>query len=86
MKYYELTKQEKKLLKDFEEGVFVSLKRLKDAKKQYQIYAKNTLNKTKNINLRLSQKDIQKLKSKAASAGIPYQTLVSSVIHRFAGS
>ena len=46
--------------------------------------ARNTLNKTKNINIRLSEKDLHKLKVKAAEDGIPYQTLAGSVLHRFA--
>jgi len=42
------------------------------------------LGKTKNINIRLSHKDLLKLKSRAVASGIPYQTLVASVLHRFA--
>jgi len=53
-------------------------------KKLLQKYADNTLEKTKNINLRLPQKTILKLKAKAVAEGIPYQTLASSVLHKFA--
>lgn len=83
MKYYELNKQEEKVLNDFEKGEFISVPRLKEQKNRYNTYAKNTLNKTKNINLRLSQKDLQKLKSRAAKEGLPYQTLATSILHRF---
>lgn len=82
MKYFELTKEEEKILKDFEEGKFESVKDLEKAKRLYQTYARNTLNKTRNINIRLSERDLQKLKAKAAREGIPYQTLASSFIHR----
>ena len=84
MKYFELTKEEKKILEDFEKGNFV---RAKDADKKrvlYQKYAKNTLSKTKNINIRLSEKVLAKLKAKAVNQGIPYQTLASSILHRYA--
>lgn len=82
MKYYELDKEEQKLLEDFEKGEFKSLPNLPERKKELRQYAKNTLNKTRNINLRLSERDLYKLKAKAAREGIPYQTLASSIIHR----
>ena len=81
MKYFDLDKEEKQLLEDFERGELVSIGRNKI--KQYQPYATATLNKTKNINIRLSEKDVLKLKTKAIETGIPYQTLVSSILHRF---
>lgn len=84
MKYFELTKEEKKILEDVEKGKFVSVPNLEKAKSDAIAAARNTLNKTKNINIRLSEKDLQKLKAKAVETGIPYQTLVSSVLHRFA--
>ena len=82
MKYFELTKEERKILNDFEKGDFVSVKDIGKEKKLYQKYAKNTLNKTRNINIRLSEKVLAKLKTKAAQEGIPYQTFASSILHR----
>jgi len=84
MKYFDLDKQEKKILKDFEEGKLVRVSKVREEKKKYQQYAKDTLNKKANINIRLSRKVLQKLKTKAAEEGIPYQTLASSILHRFA--
>ena len=43
----------------------------------------NTANKTKNINIRISAHDIDKVKQKSAEEGIPYQTLISSIIHKY---
>ena len=43
----------------------------------------NTANKTKNINIRISAYDIEKVKQRSAEEGIPYQTLISSVIHKY---
>jgi predicted DNA binding CopG/RHH family protein len=40
-------------------------------------------NKTRNINIRISAYDIEKVKQKSAEEGIPYQTLISSVIHKY---
>ncbi len=84
MKYYELTKEEQELLDELEKGNVVSLPNFEEEKKRFQLIARNTLNKAKNINIRLSERDLSKLKRKAAEEGMPYQTLVSSVLHRFA--
>jgi len=84
MKYYELTKEEKSILEDFEKGVLVSISDFKRAKKLYEKIAKNTLNKIKNINIRLSERFVSRLKTKAAQQGVPYQTLASSILHKYA--
>jgi predicted DNA binding CopG/RHH family protein len=82
MKYFELDKEEKELLEELERGEWVPVKNQAKAKKEAMQIAKNTLAKTKNINIRLTQRDLLKLKAKAAREGIPYQTLAASVIHR----
>lgn len=83
MKYYELTKEEKMILEELEKGDLVSVSNLKQAKKLYEKIAKNTLNKTKNINIRLPERVVSRLKAKAAQEGIPYQTLASSILHKY---
>jgi len=84
MKHIMLDKEEEQILKDFEEGKYVRIKDFEQEKKRLQEIARNTLDKKKNINIRLSEKDLHKIKVKAAEDGIPYQTLVGSVLHRFA--
>lgn len=84
MKYFELDKEEKELLEEFEKGEWVPVKNQARARQEAMEAARNTLDKIRNINLRLSQRDLQKLKAKAAEDGIPYQTLAGSVLHRFA--
>lgn len=83
MKYVVLDEEEEQIIKDFEEGKFVRVKDFEKQKKLFQEYARNTLKKTKNINIRLSEKDLQKLKRKAMEEGLPYQTLAASVLHKF---
>jgi len=83
MKYFELTKEEKKILADFENEKLRSVPDMEKTIQLHQKVATNTLNKTKNINIRLSEKVLQRLKAKAAKEGIPYQTLASSILHRF---
>lgn len=84
MKYFELDKKEKKVLADFDKGDLRSVKKLKSEKAKYQNYARLTLGKSKNINIRLSEKDLQKIKTRAVVKGLPYQTLLSSLIHQYA--
>lgn len=84
MKYYDLDKEEKEILESFEKGEFKSVPNVKREIKRFQEIARNTLAKNANINLRLSQKTLIKLKAKAAAYGLPYQTLASSILHRFA--
>jgi predicted DNA binding CopG/RHH family protein len=43
----------------------------------------NATRKTKNINIRISQQDLENLRRSAEQEGIPYQTLISSVLHKF---
>lgn len=84
MKYYELDKEEQKILDDVEAGKYVSVKNFAKVKKEVMLIARNSLNKNKNINIRLSERDLHKIKAKAIETGIPYQTLVSSILHQFA--
>jgi len=46
-------------------------------------YARNTLQKDKRINIRMSSKDLDQVQVIAAQEGIPYQTLISSIIHKY---
>ncbi len=43
----------------------------------------DTMRKTKNINIRISQQDLESLRRSAEQEGIPYQTLISSVLHKY---
>jgi len=83
MKYFELDKEEKQIIRDLNKGEFVSVKNLKNEKERLAKYARYTLEKKANINIRLSRKTLQKLKARAATQGIPYQTLASSIPHRY---
>jgi predicted DNA binding CopG/RHH family protein len=81
-----LDEEEQQLVADFEkvleEGTLESAPNLDARKKELQQIARNTLNKTRNINIRLTERDLHRLKSKAIEEGIPYQTLASSILHK----
>jgi len=69
MKYFELKSAEEKLLKDFDRGHLKSVPNLKEEAMLYHRYAKGSLNRTRNINIRLSERDLQKIKARAAEIG-----------------
>lgn len=82
MKYFELEKDERELLRDFEDGKLKPVKNASQTKKRYQEYASAMLQKTKNINIRLSEHDLLRLKARALEEGIPYQTYMASLLHK----
>lgn len=83
MKYYDLDKSEEQILKDYEAGQLKAEPALKRSQKLYQKYAKTALMKSKNVNIRISESDLTKIKSIAIKKGIPYQTMLTSVIHQY---
>ncbi len=84
MQYYELDKEEQAELDAIESEELQSVSDLQETKQQAIRTAKNSLNKTLNINIRLSERDVYKLKAKAAQEGLPYQTFAASILHKTA--
>ena len=78
-----LDKEEKELLESYEKGHWRSVKGKKGRLKQYTQYARDTMRKDERINIRITQRDLESLQAKACEEGIPYQTLISSVLHKF---
>jgi len=79
----ELTQDEKEILDSFEKGEWVPVANLPQRKKELSAYARNTLRKDKRLNIRISERDLVELQRKAVKEGLPYQTYVSSIIHKF---
>ncbi|MBI5551978.1 MAG: antitoxin [Desulfobacterales bacterium] len=78
-----LAKEEKALLDSFEKDEWIPVKNLAKRKKELSEYARNTLRKDKRLNIRISERDLIELQRKAVQEGLPYQTYVSSIIHKF---
>jgi predicted DNA binding CopG/RHH family protein len=78
-----LTKEEKEILDSFEKGEWVPVTDLPKRRKELAEYARNTLRKDKRLNIRISERDLIELQRKAVKEGLPYQTYVSSIIHKF---
>lgn len=79
-----LTQEEKKILNEYDRGEFKSIPNLEEEKERFAAIAKEQLKKDKNINIRINEKDLNKLRTKASKSGLPYQTLVSVVLHKYA--
>ncbi len=71
------------ILRSYEQDEWRSVEEFKKLKEEYEAYARNSSNKNKRINIRISESDLNRLKAKSLEEGIPYQTLVSSLIHRY---
>ena len=79
-----MTKEEKNLLDSYKKGEWRSVKNLKTEINRYQKIAKATIRKDKRINIRIATKDLEDIQKKALVEGIPYQTLISSILHKYA--
>jgi predicted DNA binding CopG/RHH family protein len=77
-----LDKDEMELAKSLENEEWIS-DLTKKEKKQYQEYARYSLSKRKRINIRMSERDLKKIQAKAIEEGIPYQSLISMLIHKY---
>lgn len=75
--------KEEELLKSYDRDEWRSIGELQEQKKKYQRYARNTFLKNKRINIRLTEKDLINIKAKSLEEGIPYQSLISSVLHKY---
>ena len=82
------TNEELQILDDIENDNFVSVEgeeffALKDSLKSASTNTIEKLSKRKSISIRLLEDDIERLKAKAMNLGMPYQTLISSIIHQY---
>jgi predicted DNA binding CopG/RHH family protein len=79
-----LQPDELELLASYENEEWKSVKKLKEQKEQYRAYARATFRKDKRVNIRISEKDLRDLQKRAIRQGVPYQTLIASVLHKYA--
>ena len=85
MTNYKLSKEEQDILKSFEYSKSSRNKGDLDAEKQIALQAaKNFTKKSERINIRLTPYDLEHIKRIAAKEGMPYQTLISSILHKYA--
>lgn len=78
-----LDEYENEILEEYEDGNLRSIGISDSEKKNLSEVAANTLKKNKRVNIRLSEHDLKAIQSKALQEGLPYQTLISSLIHKY---
>jgi predicted DNA binding CopG/RHH family protein len=83
MKKIEFDKEEQEILDSFERGEWKSVLDVKSEIDKHRAYARNTLKKDKRVNIRISSKDLAEIQTLAIEDGLPYQTLISSILHRY---
>ena len=81
---FHLDAEEKELSDSFARGEWKSVANLKEEKNKARIAAANYSRKSARINIRLSEIDLEHIKRKAAFEGLPYQTLIASILHKYA--
>jgi predicted DNA binding CopG/RHH family protein len=77
-----LDKEEFELAKSLDREDWIS-DLTKKEKRRYEEYARYSLSKRKRINIRMSERDLKKIQAKAIEEGIPYQSLISMLIHKY---
>ncbi len=82
-KNLKLDAEEQEIERQIEAGQWKPVKSVGREIRRYQRYAANTLDKTRNINIRISQATLSGLKARAIAEGLPYQTLVASILHKY---
>ena len=80
---YKLDQEEKEILEAFERDELKSVPNAVQEIVEARQAARNTFNKTKRVNLRLTERDFHITHVKALEEGLPYQTLLSSIIHKY---
>jgi predicted DNA binding CopG/RHH family protein len=79
-----MNKDEKEILDSIERGEWKTISEIEKETHRYQKYARAAFRKDKRINIRISEKDLIQLQRRAVKEGLPYQTFISSILHKFA--
>ena len=74
---------ENEILSDFEQGKLKSIGVSKVDLTKFKAAASATFLKEKRINIRLSSPDLMDIQARALEEGMPYQTLIASILHKF---
>ena len=79
-----LGQDELEILASYEADEWKSVQNIKEQKEHYKVYARATFRKDKRVNIRIASKDLIDLQKRAIQEGLPYQTLIASVLHKYA--
>ncbi len=81
--YLPIDDEEKDLIRSIEKDEWKESRETTKQKKLAKEYAEATIRKDKRMNIRISERDLKNLKKKALEEGIPYQTMVSMILHKY---
>lgn len=74
---------EERISEDYEKGRLKSVHPSKAELQHFRESARATFVKNRRVNIRLSSPDLMDIQTRAAEEGVPYQTLIASVLHKF---
>ncbi|MEE9354004.1 MAG: antitoxin [Methylococcaceae bacterium] len=83
MAEYKLDEEEQEILTAFESGKLNSVPNVKNEIEKHKQVATATFKKDKRINIRIANRDLSELQKLALAEGIPYQTFITSILHKF---
>ena len=78
-----LDREERELLESYESGEWRAVDDVAVAAERYQDYARAPNRKDRRVNIRISTRDLVGIQRRALEEGIPYQTLISSILHKY---
>ena len=78
-----LTKEESAILESVEKGEWRQVPSFRAEARRYERSARATLRKDKRVNIRMTETDLVRLQKRAVDEGLPYQTLISSILHKY---
>ncbi|MCX7099924.1 MAG: hypothetical protein NTX38_00110 [Methylobacter sp.] len=79
-----LSAEGKAIIEYVESDHAFSIDNVENEKKRYTQLALSQMSKKKAISIRLLESDLERIKAKSLSQGLPYQTLISFLIHQYA--
>jgi predicted DNA binding CopG/RHH family protein len=78
-----LDRYERSILGAYDKGELVSVRPTKAQLGAFRVAARSTFIKNRRVNIRLSATDLMDIQARAYEEGVPYQTLIASVLHKY---
>ena len=78
-----LDREEVGFLDSYEAGEWRTIEGWETEAKRYEEYARATFKKDRRVNIRISSRDLEEIQKRALEEGIPYQTLIGSILHKY---
>ena len=83
MNKHDLDPQEQDLLESYKRGEWRSIKNVAEERSRLVEFTRAASRKDSRINIRISSRDLDEIRKKALEEGLPYQTLISSILHKY---